>query len=192
MDILIAEDEAVSRTLVKAVLETSGHRVTAVGDGREAWVSWQASKPRLIVSDWQMPVTDGLDLCRQVRGARTDSYTYFILLTGRTGRENFLEAMAAGVDDFMAKPVDAGELKARVQVAERILGLRQELHFLEGLLPICSYCKRIRSGESSWVPLERFVKEHTEVEFTHGICAQCYTEHVQPQLDELDVAGPAP
>lgn len=187
MDILIAEDDPVSRTVVRAVLEEAGHRVTQVADGREAWVSWRVTRQRLIVSDWQMPVTDGLELCRRVRAPSSEPYTYFILLTSKTGRENFLEAMAAGVDDFMSKPIDAAELKARVHVAERILGLRQELHFLEGLLPVCSYCKRIRNGESRWLTLEHYIQEHTEVEFSHGVCPDCYIRHVQPQLDQLDV-----
>jgi CheY-like chemotaxis protein len=88
MDVLIAEDENVSRTLVRSVLESAGHRVSAVSDGREAWKSWQTLKHRLIVSDWLMPVTDGLELCRRVRARRDEPYTYFILLTGRTGRES--------------------------------------------------------------------------------------------------------
>ena len=69
-------------------------------------------------------------------------YTYFILLTGRSGRESFLAAMDAGIDDFLTKPVDREEVAARLRVAERILGLREELHQLEGLLPICSYATR--------------------------------------------------
>ena len=186
MDILVAEDEAVSRTLVQGVLQGDGHHVTLTADGQQAWDAWLEKKYRLIVSDWLMPVTDGLELCRRIRARHSERYTYFILLTGRTGRENFLEAMDAGVDDFMTKPVDAQELKARVHVAERILGLRQELHFLEGLLPICSYCRRVRNETAGWVSLQHYVEDHAKVKFSHGVCPDCYARHLGPQIMELE------
>ncbi len=186
MDILIAEDEKMSRMLVRAVLQQAGHTVTDVANGQEAWDTWVTARPRLVISDWLMPGMDGLELCRRLRAIRGEPYTYFILLTGKSGRENFLEAMAAEVDDFMSKPVDAAELNARVGVAERIIGLRKELHFLERLLPICSYCKQIREGQKQWVPLDRYVQQHADVALSHGICPTCYAERVQPQIDELE------
>src|SRR5712692_2426432 len=158
MDILVAEDEAVTRTLVRAVLEKEGYGVTVVTDGQAAWDAWVSERFRLVVSDWLMPGMDGLELCRRLRSRPAEPYTYFILLTGRSGRENFLEAMAAGIDDFMGKPLDPEELKARVTVAERILGLRKELHMLQGLLPICSYCKKIRNEGQQWLPLEQYMQ----------------------------------
>jgi len=186
MDILVAEDESVSRTLVQGVLAKKGHRVTLTADGEQAWESWLANKFRLIVSDWLMPVTDGLELCRRIRARTAEPYTYFIMLTGRTGKESFLEAMDAGVDDFMTKPVDAEELQARIQAAARILGLRQEMHFLEGLLPICSYCRRIRNETAGWVSLQRYVEDHAKVKFSHGVCPECYARHLGPQIMELE------
>ena len=186
MEILVVEDDPVSQALVRAVLERAGHKTTLAVNGREAWRTWSQAKHRLIVSDWLMPEMDGLEFCRAVRNVRADAYTYFVLLTSRSGRENFLEAMAAGVDDFMTKPIDAEELKARVHVAERILGLRRELRLLEGLLPICSYCKRIRNSNENWMSLEEYVQKHAEVEFSHGVCPTCYSRYLQPQIDDLE------
>src|SRR5207248_257965 len=77
-------------------------------------------------------------------------YVYFILIRPRGGREQYLAGMRAGADDFLTKPVDADQLGARLTVAERILGLRRELQQLEGLLPICAYCKRIRDDQENW------------------------------------------
>ncbi|HVH08711.1 MAG TPA: response regulator, partial [Gemmatimonadales bacterium] len=132
---------------------------------------------------------DGLELCRRVRQERADGYTYFVLLTGRTGKESYLAAMKAGVDDFVTKPLDPEELEARLQVAERILGLRRKLQQLEGLLPICSYCKRIRDDKENWNSLEGYIEKRSDAQFSHGICPDCHTKHVQPQLER---AGPRP
>ena len=142
--------------------------------------------PQLVVDVDAHPVTDGLELCRRIRARTAEPYTYFIMLTGRTGKESFLEAMDAGVDDFMTKPVDAEELQARIQAAARILGLRQEMHFLEGLLPICSYCRRIRNETAGWVSLQRYVEDHAKVKFSHGVCPECYARHLGPQIMELE------
>src|SRR5256884_7120143 len=85
---------------------------------------------------------------------------------------------------FIAKPVDPDELRARLKVAERILGLRKEIEQLEVLLPICSYCKRIRKDKEEWEPLEQYIEQHFEQLLSHGICPDCYIKYVQPQLDQ--------
>jgi DNA-binding response OmpR family regulator len=90
--------------------------------------------------------------------------------------------MDAGIDDFITKPVDADELKDRLRVAERILGLRERMYALEGLLPICSYCKRIRNDQEQWSSLEGFIERRSHAEFSHGICPDCYKLEVEPQL----------
>ena len=183
MNILIAEDEPVTAQVVAATLKGLGHGVTVTHDGSEAWDAWLLAQPRVVISDWQMPELEGIELCRRIREKRGVRYTYFILLTGREGRESFLAAMEAGIDDFMSKPVDKEELAARLKVAERILGLREELSALEGLLPICSYCKRIRDPEGRYGSLERYIEQRSGAEFSHGICPECYEKHVRPQLE---------
>ena len=182
MNILIAEDEPVTAQVVAATLKGLGYSVTVTHDGSEAWDAWLLAQPRVVISDWQMPELEGVDLCRRIREQRGARYTYFILLTGREGRESFFAAMDAGIDDFMTKPVDREELAARLKVAERILGLREELSALEGLLPICSYCKRIRDTEGKYGSLERYIEQRSGAEFSHGICPECYEKYVKPQL----------
>ena len=95
------------------------------------------------ITDWMMPELDGLQLYRLVRADKRLRYTYILILTALAGKENYLEALDAGADDFVTKPVEEEELKARLRVAERILGLQAEVKQLQGLLSICAYCKKI-------------------------------------------------
>lgn len=182
MNVLIAEDDPVALGVAKAVLTAAGHQVSVAENGELALGLWQLSDQRVIVSDWLMPELDGLELCRRVRAVLDRPYTYFILQTSRSGRESFLAAMDAGVDDFVTKPVPADELKARIRVAERIIGLREQLVTLEGLLSVCSYCKRIRNADGGWGSLERYIEKRSKAEFSHGVCPDCYEKHLKPQL----------
>jgi sigma-B regulation protein RsbU (phosphoserine phosphatase) len=180
VNVLIAEDEPVSRQILQSILVGAGYQVTAAADGLEALDAWHLTEARIVISDWMMPEMDGLELCRRMRVERGARYTYYLLLTGRSGKESYLAAMDAGIDDFITKPVDADELKARLRVAERILGLRQRMDDLEGLLPICSYCKRIRNERDEWSGVERYIEQRSRAEFSHSICPDCYRRHVDP------------
>jgi phosphoserine phosphatase RsbU/P len=182
MKILLVEDDEVAREAFQAILKAQGHEVVTAGNGREAWDRWLLTRFRVLVLDWLMPDMDGLELCRKIRARPPEAYTYIILVTVRSGRGNFLEAMRAGVDDFISKPVDPEELVARLVAAERILGVRNELFQLEGLLAICSYCRRLRDDAGNWISLERYIEVASGTLLSHSICADCYSEHVEPEL----------
>ena len=182
--VLVVDDDPVSSAQLSALAKAAGYSAHVVQNGREAWDALQLARYRVVISDWYMPELDGLELCRRVRARRNEPYIYFILVTSRGGKQQYLTGMQAGADDFIAKPVDPDELQARLGVAERILGLRKELQQLEGLLPICSYCKRIRNEDDEWETLETYIEQHFQTAFSHSICPDCYTKHVQPQLDE--------
>jgi two-component system cell cycle response regulator len=125
--ILIAEDDPVSALVLRRVLETLGHHVEHAKSGQEAWREAEEHPFDVIVSDWMMPGIDGLELCRLVRSRLDGAYTYYILLTAKSQREARSEAVAAGVDDFLVKPVDQEELEARLTTAQRILAMQDEL-----------------------------------------------------------------
>jgi DNA-binding response OmpR family regulator len=127
MKTLIAEDDDVTRLLLSSALTKLGHDVYGAANGREAWEAWQGGEYSLIISDWMMPDLDGLEFCRRIRAERRAAYTYVILLTSRSGKTNYLEAMTAGADDFITKPFEKDAFAARVRVAERILGLHANL-----------------------------------------------------------------
>jgi DNA-binding response OmpR family regulator len=183
MRILIAEDEPVCGHILRATLVGLGHDVAQAQDGQLAWEHLEIEAADVVITDWMMPRVDGLELTRRIRARGGDRYTWIVLLTALQGRSPYLDGMEAGADDFITKPVDKQELFARLRVAERILGLQRTVKQLEGLLPICSYCKRIRDEAERWSQVEEYVSRHTEARFSHGICPDCYERHLRPQLE---------
>jgi sigma-B regulation protein RsbU (phosphoserine phosphatase) len=174
MKILIAEDEPIAARILQRALEAFGYEVTLARDGVEAWEAFDREPVRLIVSDWIMPGLDGLGFCRKVRERQKTLYTYFILLTSQETRpENYDLASNAGVDDFLTKPLDRPTIRMRLRVAERILRFATEIRQLKDLIPICSYCLKIRNDENYWQRVETYVNEQTGSNFTHSICPTC-------------------
>ena len=178
MKVLIAEDDRVSSLLLEKLLGGLGHEVVTAANGAEA-IEQLTRKDDLqvVISDWIMPVVDGIQLCRHIRARENAPYVYVIVVTARRGRKRYLEALDAGADDFIAKPIDAEELSARLRVAERILGLQTEMKQLHGLLSICAYCKNIRERDDTWVPIEQYVSRRAHTIFSHGICPGCAARH---------------
>ncbi len=198
MNILVADDDPTCRTLTRGLLAKWGRPCLLANDGDEAWAAIQAfDGPLLAILDWTMPGADGPELCRRIRALPEGRLVFAMLLTGRTGREDVLEGLRSGADDYLVKPCDPQELFARVQVGERMLGLQQSLarrvrdleealaniNQLQKLLPICSYCKSIRGDSDYWQQVEHYIAAHAGVRFSHGICPPCYKKEVQPQLD---------
>jgi DNA-binding response OmpR family regulator len=181
--VLVVDDDAVSRAQLSALVRAAGYEVSTADHGREAWDALRITRIPVVISDWYMPELDGPELCRRIRARPNEPYVYFVLITGRGGKAHYLAGMEAGADDFITKPVDPDELRARLTVAQRILGLRRELQQLEGLLPICAYCKGIRDDREHWGSLESYIEKRSAAQFSHGICPDCYAKHVQPQLD---------
>ena len=129
MQALVVDDSAVYRKLIGDHLRSWGFGVILAESGSEAWrILEEPNAPKLVLLDWVLPDLDGLELCQRIRQAGASSpYTYIILLTSKEGRQNMLQAMQAGADDYLAKPFDELELKARLLVGKRILDLQEEL-----------------------------------------------------------------
>ena len=193
MKVMAVEDDAVARRILTQALGKLGHEVVEAEDGEAAWDLWQTEKTRIIVSDWLMPKSDGLGLCQKLRALKGQDYVYFILLTGSEASiENKRMTAEAGVDDFLTKPLDFQELWMRMRVAERIVRTTQQVRQLEELLPICSYCKKIRDDQTYWQQIEGYINERTGSEFSHSVCPDCYTRVVLPELEKLKVSNPPP
>ncbi|HVS37867.1 MAG TPA: response regulator transcription factor [Gemmataceae bacterium] len=195
--ILIADDDRVTRRVLEVMLGEWGYETIVVRDGVTAWEALQhGDGPRLALLDWLMPGLDGLEICRRIRALPTRLPPYLILLTVRDSRQDVVTGLEGGADDYIVKPFDQAELHARLQTGMRILRLQRDLakqletseqalalvKKLQGLLPICSYCKKIRDDQNYWRKVEDFIAEHSEARFSHGICPSCWESSVLPQL----------
>jgi len=198
--ILIAEDDLTSRRILEAILSKWGYEVIATNDGLEALKVLRAeNSPPLAIVDWMMPGMDGVEFCRQTRQAQTLTPTYIILLTSKGQQEDVVAGLEAGANDYIRKPFEREELRARIRVGERVVELQSALaervimleeaivkiKNLQGLLPICSYCKKIRNDQDYWEQIETYVTDHSQAEFTHGICPDCVEKHIKVQMEAL-------
>lgn len=191
MKILVIEDQPVSALQLMAAIRALGHDSEKAGDGQAAWKQLSHGQYRVVVSDWKMPGLNGLDLCRMIR-ERGGEYVYFILVSGADmTRANRDLALAAGVDDFLPKPVDPDALRMRLHVAERILGFTAKVKQLESFLPICGYCRKIRDDKNYWTQVEDYFAKRDGTRFSHGICPDCYERVMVPQLEALKIKPPA-
>jgi len=188
MRVLVAEDDAVSARGLEALMRSWGYDVIPAADGHEALAVLAAKDaPKLALLDWVMPGLQGPEVCRTVRGWESAESPYLILLTSRSARTDIIAGFNAGANDYLVKPFDHGELKARLNAGSRIVelqtGLAHQVRELEkalakvrrlsGLLPICAYCKAIRDDSDYWHRVEEYVSEHADVQFSHGICPTC-------------------
>ncbi len=200
MKILIAEDDLTSRMLLQHTLIKWNFDIVTTTNGQEAWEALQVDDPpRMAILDWMMPKMDGQEICERVRASEKLNRTYIILLTAKIANEDLISGLGAGADDYITKPFNKEELHARIKAGIRIYDLQDSLAMrikelqtamdqiktLKGIIPICSYCKKIRDDQNYWQQVEQYVTHHSDAEFSHGVCPDCYQEHVQPQLDEI-------
>jgi DNA-binding response OmpR family regulator len=178
MRILIAEDDATSRTVLAAVLRKDGYDVLATADGTRAWQAFQQpDAPALAILDLMMPELDGLEVVRRVRALPTQWPPYLIMLTTKSEKADVIAGLEAGANDYLAKPFDAGELRARVEVGRRMIDMQtalaakvdelrqalEQVRTLRGIVPICSSCKNIRDDQGYWSRVEIYVRDHTSI-----------------------------
>lgn len=184
--VLIAEDDFISRKLLEANLTQMGYGVSIAENGEDAWQQFNAQPTRIVVSDWLMPGMDGLELCQKIRARENTDYTYFIMLTANIGEDdNYFMAMDSGVDDFLTKPLDRNQLQIRLRVAERILRSTSRIQSLETMLTICAYTKRINFPEEGWQTIEDFLSNHFGIQLSHGVDPGYYETHIKPELARL-------
>lgn len=206
LNVLVADDEPVSRTVVGAMLKKAGYAVTYAPDGERAWEFLNgASPPALALLDWEMPGLQGPEVVQRLRGRHDQTPTYVILLTSRDSSADIVQGLRAGADDYVTKPANEDELIARVNVGARVVRLQTALadrvrsledalanvKALQTLLPMCAYCKSIRNDQNYWEKVETYFTSHSGVSFTHSYCPTCYERFVKPELEALEGARAA-
>jgi phosphoserine phosphatase RsbU/P len=191
--VLVADDDAIARRFLESTLSKSGYEVTVAASGDEAWriLSGQDG-PTIAVLDWMMPGLTGIEVCRKVRAANLPVTPYLIVLTSRGETGDVVEALRAGADDHITKPFEIAELRARLAVGVRIVTLQQQLtervHSLEealahvqqlqGLIPICAWCRQVRSDGNFWEQVDSYLAKRSGLQFTHAICPTCREREV--------------
>ncbi|MEQ1758746.1 MAG: response regulator transcription factor [Vicinamibacterales bacterium] len=189
MQIVIVDDDPVARRLAQFALAGFGASVTTVEDGEAAWpIVRHRVGPMLLVLDRMMPGVDGVELSIRARAVPNGPPLYILMVTSAGAPEDIAAGLDCGADDYVVKPFNQSELRARARVGLRMLGLQdslanrvveleealQKVKQLKGLLPMCSYCKKVRVDEEYWQQVEGYIAEHTDATFTHGICPACF------------------
>lgn len=192
MRVLIAEDDRASRLVLETVLSKWDYEIVSTANGEEAWAALcQGGAPSIAILDWMMPGIDGVEVCRRFRTTYPHTPAYFILLTVLDRKENIVAGLEAGANDYITKPFHKEELRARLRVGERVLELQQTLarrvdelqhalqhvRTLQGILPICVHCHRIRSDQESWERIEKYISDHTDALFSHSYCPDCVEKY---------------
>ncbi|OGA67503.1 MAG: hypothetical protein A3G81_23340 [Betaproteobacteria bacterium RIFCSPLOWO2_12_FULL_65_14] len=189
MRALVADDDPVLRHALSRQLEKWRFAPTAYADGVEVRRAIASGPlPDIAIIDWNMPGADGLTLCQEIRHCPQGDKVYIILLTSNGGKRDIVAGLTSGADDYVVKPFEWDELQARVRIGARTAGLQglladrvveleealSRVRQLSGLLPICSYCKSIRTDDDYWQAVESYLVERSEATFTHGICPACF------------------
>lgn len=201
MRILVAEDDPVTRRILETSLGKLGWDVITASDGASAWRILEnldgQNPPELVLLDWMMPGMDGIEICRKLRSTPGFELVYIILLTSRAETEDLAMGLMAGANDYITKPFHPAELESRVRGGERMVKLQTSLSVrikeleealgevkrLQGLLPICSYCKKVRNEANYWEQVESYFSSHSDLDFTHSICPSC-TDKMLKELEE--------
>jgi DNA-binding response OmpR family regulator len=200
MKVLVADDDRIAATVLSQTLRQWEFDVTVVSDGAEALrhlLAQGPSTPTLAILDWMMPHLEGADVCRRVRLEMPLANMYLMLLTSLESKASIIAGLDSGADDYLVKPFDPGELRARINVGMRVLSLQERLaervtelqeamanvKVLHGLLPICSYCKRIRGDDQYWTQVESYISERSDAQFSHGICPPC-ADVLEKEIEE--------
>ena len=194
MRILVVEDDTTTALLLEKALRRMGHDVTVASGGGPAWELYARDPFPVVVTDWEMPEVDGLELTKRVRHARSRSYTWVIMLTAREADHHMDKAVESGVDDFLQKPLDLRLLAVRLKVAERVVAMGAQVAALASAVPMCMHCNKVKDVGDSWRKIEYYLAE-SGVDLTHGYCPDCYYSYsLLPELQrwrrQVPVPGP--
>ncbi|HYE33742.1 MAG TPA: response regulator [Methylomirabilota bacterium] len=184
--VIVADDDAVNLRLVGSLVSTWDYYPILCSNADQALKEARSTHgPLIFVLDWNMPGTDGMELAKTLK--KLNPAHYILMLSSRVSNADLTRALEDGADDYLRKPFEPTELRARVLAGHRTIQLNVRLQQkiaeleetlarvqqLESLLPICMHCKKIRDPEQRWTSVEHYISARTQSRFTHGICPEC-------------------
>lgn len=164
--VLAVDDNPKNLQFLSKLLTEEGYEVGVAQDGLQAINFVTKNQPTLILLDIMMPEMDGYEVCRELKSNMITRHIPIIFLTAKTDTKDIVKGFEAGGVDYILKPFSSEELLARVKT-------HVELNRLRGMLPICSKCKKIRNEDDLWQQIDRYIEEHSEILFSHGLCPEC-------------------
>ena len=197
MHIVIADDDPIARTLADHALTPCGVTISQVDKGDAVWrLVKERTVPTVLILDRMMPGFDGVEFCARARALPAFPPLYILMVTSAGETADVTAGLDAGADDYVVKPFKPAELRARAQVGLRIVTLQESVarrveeleqalanvKQLRGLLPMCAYCKKIRVDDKYWQQLEGYLSDHTDAEFSHGICPACFPAALEGRI----------
>ncbi len=189
--ILVVDDQPANLKVLLSFLKAHDFDVRIAENGERALSVLENEQPELILLDIMMPKMNGFETCRAIKANAKTADIPIIFMTALSALEDKIEGFAAGGVDYIVKPFEQTEVLARINthitLRKQQLELEQnlaEIKRLEGILPICSFCKKIRDDEGYWQQVEQYISEHSQAVFSHGLCAECMIEHYGDLLDD--------
>ncbi len=175
--ILIVDDEPVVHQVLKLHLASKNYRLLSAANGAQALDIIETNKIDLVLLDIMMPRMTGYEVCRAIRETRSREELPVVFLSAKDRSRDRVASFDEGGNDYLIKPIGRNELLIRVNTQLEILNVsrskEEEIHLLQNILPICSWCKKIRDDEGFWSQLEAYFHKNTDVQFSHGICPDC-------------------
>ena len=198
IQILIVDDDPDVLFATTRIVKSGGYPVLSATSGEECMTMVQKHKPDLILLDVVLPDAEGLSICKKIKADPDLKPPFVVLLSGvKIASDLRAEGLESGADGYIARPISNRELLARVEAMVRIMKAERErdrvieklqealarVKELSGLLPICSFCKKIRDDQGYWEEVDAYIRDHSEVIFSHSVCPACATKHY-PDLFE--------
>ncbi|GLH73415.1 hypothetical protein GETHLI_19170 [Geothrix limicola] len=171
--ILAVDDTPSDLDLIATILGREGYTLALAEGGLRALELAAQGKPDLVLLDLLMPGVDGLETCRRLKGDPATAAIPVIFVTADSELDVILACFEAGASDYIIKPFRVPELLARIRVHAELRHVQHEIRKLHGLLPICAHCKKIRADQGTWHAIETYISQHSEAQFSHGICPDC-------------------
>lgn len=179
--VLIIDDNKENLKVVGNLLSKNNYKLALANNGKDALKYLEKKKPDLILLDIMMPQIDGYTICSQIKADNRYQKIPIIFLTAKTEPEDIVKGFETGAIDYITKPFNSKELLARVKTHVNLKKANERIKKLEGIIPVCANCKKIRDENDEWISLEHYLDNHSEAELSHSLCPEC-AKKLYPQF----------